>query len=135
MTHPHNKLGLALGVAGVVLFAGTLPATRFTVATIDPLFLTAARGAIAGIAGLIALTLLRRPLPPRPLWREIFLGGSCTVVGFPMLTALAMVSVPAAHGGVGSVSCRSPRPAPPRLSPTRGRAPVSGLPVWLGRQS
>ena len=100
MTHPHNQLGLALGVAGVVLFAGTLPATRFTVATIDPLFLTVARAAIAGIAGLIALTLLRRPLPPRPLWHEIFLGGSCTVVGFPMLTALAMVSVPAAHGGV-----------------------------------
>lgn len=100
MTHPHNKLGLALGVAGVVLFAGTLPATRFTVTAIDPLFLTAARAAIAGLAGLIALTVSRRPLPPRALWREILLGGLCTVVGFPMLTALAMVSVPAAHGGV-----------------------------------
>lgn len=100
MTKPHSKLGLALGIAGVVLFAGTLPATRLTVATIDPLFLTAARAAIAGIAGLIALTVLRRPLPPVSLWREILLGGLCTVVGFPMLTALAMVSVPAAHGGV-----------------------------------
>ena len=100
MTHPHNKLGLALGVAGVVLFAGTLPATRFTVTAIDPLFLTAARAAIAGLAGLIALTVSRRPLPPRALWRELLLGGLCTVVGFPLLTALAMVSVPAAHGGV-----------------------------------
>lgn len=100
MTDPRNKLGLALGIAGVVLFAGTLPATRLTVATIDPLFLTAARAAIAGMAGLIAITVLRRPLPPRSLWREILLGGLCTVVGFPMLTALAMVSVPAAHGGV-----------------------------------
>jgi drug/metabolite transporter (DMT)-like permease len=100
MTDPHNKLGLALGVAGVVLFAGTLPATRFTVTAIDPLFLTAARAAIAGVAGSIALVALRRPLPPRSLWRDILLGGLCTVVGFPMLTALAMVSVPAAHGGV-----------------------------------
>src|SRR5579863_3936132 len=95
-----KKLGIALGIAGVVLFAGTLPATRFAVATIDPLFLTAARASIAGVAGLIALTVLRRPLPPPALWRPILLGGLCTVVGFPVLTALAMVSVPAAHGGV-----------------------------------
>lgn len=100
MTNPRNKLGLALGIAGVFLFGGTLPATRLTVAAIDPLFLTAARACIAGMAGLIALAVLRRPLPPRSLWREIFLGGLCTVVGFPVLTALAMVSVPAAHGGV-----------------------------------
>jgi drug/metabolite transporter (DMT)-like permease len=100
MTNPRNKLGIALGITGVVLFAGTLPATRLTVATIDPLFLTAARACIAGVAGLISLAVLRRPLPPVSLWREILVGGLCTVVGFPVLTALAMVSVPAAHGGV-----------------------------------
>ena len=94
------RFGLALGVAGVVLFGGTLPATRLTVATVDPLFLTAARAVIAGGAGLIFLLLARRPLPRRDLWPQIALGGLCTVVGFPVFTALAMVSVPAAHGGV-----------------------------------
>ena len=73
---------------------------KASVAAIDPMFLTAARASIAGIAGLSLLVVLRRSIPPSSLWREIFLGGLCTIVGFPMLMALAMVSVPAAHGGV-----------------------------------
>ncbi len=100
MLDARNKLGIALGIAGVVLFAGTLPATRLVVATLGPLFLTAARAAIAGLAGAAVLLMLRRPLPPPSSWRDILLAGLCSVVGFPLFTALAMVSVPAAHGGV-----------------------------------
>ena len=100
MTPDSKKLGLALGVAGVCLFAGTLPATRLTVATIDPLFLTAARAALAGCAGVVLLLALHRPVPPRSQWGSIVFGGLCTIVGFPVFTALAMVSLPAAHGGV-----------------------------------
>ena len=100
MSNSRNKIGLALGIAGVFLFGGTLPATRLTVSAIDPLFLTAARATIAGIAGLSVLLILRRPAPPLYFWHEIVLSGLCTIVGFPVLMALAMVSVPAAHGGV-----------------------------------
>jgi drug/metabolite transporter (DMT)-like permease len=100
MTNSRDKLGLALGIAGVFLFGGTLPATRLTVAAIDPLFLTAARATIAGVAGLSVLAILGRPIPSTSLWPEIFLSGLCTIVGFPVLMALAMTSVPAAHGGV-----------------------------------
>jgi drug/metabolite transporter (DMT)-like permease len=82
------------------LFGGTLPATRLTVAFIDPLFLSAARATIAGLAGLALLAVTRKPLPPRALWGELVLAGLCTIVGFPVLMALAMVNVPAAHGGV-----------------------------------
>ena len=94
------KFGVALGIAGVFLFGGTLPATRLAVTGFDPLFLTAARASIAGCAGLIVLSLLGRPLPPRKLWRDLALAGLCTIVGFPVLMALAMATVPAAHGGV-----------------------------------
>jgi drug/metabolite transporter (DMT)-like permease len=97
---PSNKLGIGLAILGVFLFGGTLPATRLTIAAIDPLFLTAARATIAGIAGTTVLLVLRRPIPPIQLWREILLAGLCTIVGFPLFTALAMVSVPAAHGGI-----------------------------------
>ena len=97
---PREKLGLTLGFAGVLLFGGTLPATRLTVAFIDPFFLSAARAAIAGFAGLVLLLVMRKPLPPRALWSEIALAGLFTIVGFPVSMALAMVSVPAAHGGV-----------------------------------
>jgi drug/metabolite transporter (DMT)-like permease len=100
MVKSHKEIGIALGVLGVVLFAGTLPATRLAVAFVDPLFLTAARAVIAGLAGIAVLTVLRRPIPPRALWDELFLTGLCTIIGFPVFTALAMFSVPAAHGGV-----------------------------------
>jgi drug/metabolite transporter (DMT)-like permease len=95
-----SRLGVVLGVAGVVMFGGTLPATRLVVAQLDPLFLTAARATIAGCAGLVFLLIARKPLPPRVLWPEIVIGGLCTVVGFPVFMALAMMRVPAAHGGV-----------------------------------
>lgn len=95
-----EKLGLALGCASVALFGGTLPATRLAVSSIDPLFLTASRAAIAGVAGLLLLLVLRRPLPPRKLWGELALAALFTIVGFPVSMALAMMSVPAAHGGV-----------------------------------
>jgi drug/metabolite transporter (DMT)-like permease len=100
MRAPYNKLGIGLAILGVFLFGGTLPATRLTIIAIDPLFLTAARAAIAGIAGMAVLLVVRRPIPPILLWREILLAGLCTIVGFPLFTALAMVSVPAAHGGI-----------------------------------
>lgn len=100
MTQTRETFGVALGLAGMVLFAGTLPATRLAVASIDPLFLTAIRATIAGCAGLAVLLATRRALPPKSLCRELALAGLCTIVGFPVLMALAMVSVPAAHGGV-----------------------------------
>src|ERR1019366_5783672 len=117
MTISHKKLGLLLGFIGMCLFAGTLPATRLAVSGFDPLFLTVARAALAGSAALIVLLITRRRLPPRSLWLEMFVAAVCTVVGFPLFAALAMMTVPAAHGGVvlgtrlgiqvnGHLSCR-----------------------------
>ena len=100
MTHSREKLGLALGIAGVLLFGGTLPATRLAVTRFDPLLLTAVRASIAGCCGVAVLLALRRPLPARKLWPHLVIAGLCTIVGFPVLMALAMAHVPAAHGGV-----------------------------------
>lgn len=95
-----QTIGLAFGVAGVLLFGGTLPATRLAVAYIDPLFLTAARWSIAGLVGLALLIVMRRSPPPRALWGELAATALCTIVAFPIFMAMAMASVPAAHGGV-----------------------------------
>src|SRR5262249_54282480 len=100
MTDSRRKLGLLLGFAGMCLFAGTLPATRLAVADFNPLFLPVARATLAGSAGLIVLCVTRRRVPERGLWPEIIGAASCTVLGFPLFAALAMMSVPAAHGGV-----------------------------------
>jgi drug/metabolite transporter (DMT)-like permease len=100
MTTSREKLGLLLGFIGMCLFAGTLPATRLAMSGLDPLFLTAARGALAGSTGLIVLLITRRCLPPRSVWPELLGGALCSVLGFPLLAAFAMKTVPAAHGGV-----------------------------------
>jgi drug/metabolite transporter (DMT)-like permease len=100
MIASRQNLGLTLGFIGVCMFAGTLPATRVAVQGLDPWFLTAARAAIAGFAGMALLLATRRRLPPRSLWFEIAAGALCTVIGFPLFAALAMQTVPAAHGGV-----------------------------------
>jgi drug/metabolite transporter (DMT)-like permease len=95
-----EKLGTLLGFFGMCLFAGTLPATRLALTGLDPLFLTMARGTLAGCAGLLVLLLTRRPLPPRWLWLEMCAAAFCTALAYPLLAALAMMTVPAAHGGV-----------------------------------
>ena len=82
------------------LFAGTLPATRLALLGFAPLFLTVARAALAGSVGLIVLIARRRRVPSRSLWLEMFGAALCTVIGFPLFAALAMMTVPAAHGGV-----------------------------------
>ena len=82
------------------MFAGTLPATRLAVTGFDPFFLTVARAAIAGVAGLAVIVLTRKRLPPRSLWLEFLFAGLFTVLCFPLSAALAMMTLPAAHGGI-----------------------------------
>ncbi|MBI3704456.1 MAG: DMT family transporter [Rhizobiales bacterium] len=100
MIKRHERLGFILGFFGMCLFAGTLPATRLAVTGFDPIFLTVARAVLAGLAGLVVLLVVRRRVPPRSLWFEMSIAALCTVVGFPLFAALAMMTVPAAHGGV-----------------------------------
>jgi drug/metabolite transporter (DMT)-like permease len=95
-----ERLGLMLGFVGVVIFGGTLPATRIAVSAIDPLALTSLRTAIAGLCSLALLIVLRRPFPPRSLWFQLVIASLCVSVLFPFLMALAVQTVDAAHGGV-----------------------------------
>jgi drug/metabolite transporter (DMT)-like permease len=95
-----ENLGLLLGFVGMVLFAGTLPATRLAVPHLDPWFLTVARAAIAGLAAIAILAATRRRWPLRAHWGELVIASAALVYGFPLFTALAMQTAPAAHGGV-----------------------------------
>ena len=95
-----ERLGLLLGFIGMVIFGGTLPATRIAVAEIDPIALTALRTAIAGVCSLVLLLVLRRPLPPRALWPQLVVAMLCVAVLFPLLMSMGMQRVDASHGGV-----------------------------------
>lgn len=89
--------GWGSGLLGVIIFSGSLPATRVAVADFSPMFLTSARAVIAASLGAVFLFALRQTRPER---RDVFpltlvaIGG---VVGFPLLTALALQHITAAH--------------------------------------
>lgn len=95
-----QNLGLAFGVLGVAVFAGSLPASRIAISEVDPYFLTAMRASLAGFGGVAMLALTRRALPPREAWWPLVIVAFAIVLGFPLLSALAMVTVPSAQGGV-----------------------------------
>src|ERR1700749_701973 len=96
-----ERLVLLLGFVGMVIFGGTLPATRIAVSAIDPLALTALRTAIAGLCSLALLMVLRLPFPPRQLWFQLAVAALCVCIMFPFLMALAVQTVDASHGGGG----------------------------------
>lgn len=85
------------GFIGVVIFAGSLPATRVAVMDFSPTFLTAARAAIAGLLGLALVLLSRQKLPQKKDWLSLFYVAIGVVIGFPLFTALALQYVSAAH--------------------------------------
>jgi drug/metabolite transporter (DMT)-like permease len=85
------------GFIGVLIFSGSLPATRLAVLEIDPVFLTVARAAIAGILALCMLVLFKEKRPAKHQLMPLAIVAMGVVVGFPLLTALALQYVTSAH--------------------------------------
>ncbi|WP_307235061.1 DMT family transporter [Pararhizobium capsulatum] len=89
--------GLLNGLVGVVIFSGSLPATRVAVMQFDPVFLTVARAATAGILALALLVVFREKRPQGRDFLSLAVIAGGVVVGFPLLTALALQHVTSAH--------------------------------------
>jgi drug/metabolite transporter (DMT)-like permease len=85
------------GFLGVLIFSGSLPATRIAVADFDPVFLTVARAAIAGVLALSLLVMFRQKRPKRDDMVSLMIVAFGVVVGFPLLTALALKHITSAH--------------------------------------
>lgn len=89
--------GWLSGLIGVVIFSGSLPATRVAVTGFDPVFLTLARASIAGLLALALLFVFRQKRPARDDMASLFIVSFGVVVGFPLLTALALRHITSAH--------------------------------------
>jgi len=94
-----ETLGLLLGLAGVVIFGGTLPFTKLALIGFDPAFVCFGRAAIASIAAAAVLTVFGKRLQ-RQHAPMLFVAGLLLVFGFPLMSTIAMQTVPAAHGAV-----------------------------------
>jgi len=115
------------GFLGVLIFSGSLPATRVAVADFDPVFLTVARAAIAGALALGLLLLFRQKWPKPGEMVSLVVVALGVVVGFPLLTALALKHVTSvALRSSSSGSCRWRPPASRSCAAASGRGRPSG---------
>ncbi|MDN4986000.1 DMT family transporter [Bradyrhizobium arachidis] len=89
--------GWGNGLLGVIIFSGSLPATRVAVGGFSALFLTSARAIIAALIGAAVLGLLRQAWPERKDLISLAIVSFGVVVGFPLLTALALQHITSAH--------------------------------------
>ncbi|WP_018182433.1 DMT family transporter [Kaistia granuli] len=89
--------GWISGFIGVAIFSGSLPATRLAVLQFDPVFLTVARAAIAGLIAAALLLAFQQKRPARADLVPLAIVSLGVVVGFPLLTALALRHVTSAH--------------------------------------
>ncbi|MGE0310028.1 MAG: DMT family transporter [Lautropia sp.] len=85
------------GSIGVLIFAGSLPATRVAVLDFDPVFLTCARAVLAALPAIALLLATRQARPARTDLSSLAVVALGVVVGFPLLTALALRQLPSAH--------------------------------------
>lgn len=89
--------GWVNGFLGVLIFSGSLPATKVAVMNFDPIFLTVARASIAGLLALIILFVFKEKRPVSNQLVSLFIIAMGVVIGFPLLTALALQHITSAH--------------------------------------
>lgn len=89
--------GWGSGLLGIVIFSGSLPATRVAVADFSPVFLTSARAVIAALLGAALLVSLRQARPQLSDIMSLVVVSAGVVIGFPLLTALALQHITSAH--------------------------------------
>jgi drug/metabolite transporter (DMT)-like permease len=85
----------------VVAFSLSMPATKLAVQTLDGWIVGLGRGVVAALCALLLLLSYRgQSLPPLRLWGRLAVVALGVVVGFPLLSALALQSVPSSHAVV-----------------------------------
>ncbi|MBZ4420514.1 DMT family transporter [Myxococcus sp. RHSTA-1-4] len=95
-----TREGLLLGALGVLAFSLTLPATRVAVPELGGTVVGLGRALVAAVLAGVLLAVRRERLPERRHWLRLALISGGMVVGFPLLSALALRDMPASHGAV-----------------------------------
>ncbi|MGA5261584.1 DMT family transporter [Streptomyces griseoincarnatus] len=92
--------GTLQAALGVVAFSLTFPATAWGLEGFGPWSLVAVRSVLAAVIAGGCLLALRVPLPARRHWAGLAVVAAGVVLGFPMLTTLALQTSTTAHAAV-----------------------------------
>ncbi|MGW6915963.1 DMT family transporter [Kitasatospora sp. NPDC054939] len=92
--------GTALAALGVLSFSFSFPATAWALTGFGPWSSTGLRGALAGLLAALCLAAARVPLPERRHWPGLLVVSAGCVLGFPLLTTLALQTSSTAHSAV-----------------------------------
>ncbi|MFF8609273.1 DMT family transporter [Streptomyces sp. NPDC015346] len=92
--------GTFLAGLGVVAFSLTFPSTVWGLESFGPWSLVAVRSTLAALIAGAFLLALRVPLPERRHWAGLAVVGGGVVVGFPLLTTLALQTSTTSHAAV-----------------------------------
>ena len=100
-----RKVGLLLGLLGVLMFSLSIPMTRLAGGTqgapqLPPEFVAIGRAAVAGLLSVAFLLVTRAPWPPRRQWRLLGFSALGVVFGFPLFLGWAVRRVDAVHASV-----------------------------------
>ena len=95
-----ETIGLIYGFLGVLTFSLTLPATRVAVLELDPMIVGLGRAIVAAMLAAVLLKVTRQPRPSQRHLPSLMVIAAGVIVGFPLLSAWAMRSLPAAHGAI-----------------------------------
>ncbi|MFD3439287.1 DMT family transporter [Streptomyces sp. NPDC058685] len=92
--------GTLLAALGVVAFSLTFPSTVWGLESFGPWSLVGLRSALAALIAGAFLLALRVPLPERRHWGPLAVVAGGVVVGFPLLTTLALQTSTTSHAAV-----------------------------------
>ncbi|MGG5576294.1 DMT family transporter [Myroides sp. C15-4] len=96
-TVTHTSSGWMNGLIGVLLFSGSMPATKVAVLSLDPIFVTLVRALIAAVLAGLFLFYSKATIPNKIESKSIILVAIGAVIGFPLLSSLALQHMTAAR--------------------------------------
>ncbi|MGK4584112.1 DMT family transporter [Kitasatospora sp. HPMI-4] len=92
--------GTTLAALGVLSFSFTFPSTAWTLQGFGPWTAVGLRGVLAAVVAGLCLAVGRVPLPSRRQWPGLIVVALGCVIGFPLLSTLALQASSTAHSAV-----------------------------------
>jgi drug/metabolite transporter (DMT)-like permease len=97
---PNNIRGVGFAFLGVLIFSFTLPMVKLALPGFSPWTLTVGRAALAGMLALVLLWRAGARFPERKLVLPLLVTAGGIVIGWPILTTLALQETTSAHAAV-----------------------------------